>query len=232
MKNFQEIKFGISTLDRFHIRNAIYQFVVKHFDQFSGKLIDIGCGKMPYRDLVIKNAQLDSYDGVDLEGHFVYDDKIKPDFYWDGKELPMNENSYQTAFLFEVLEHCPDPKIVIKEAHRVLDSNGKLFFTVPNIWPLHEAPYDMYRYTPYSLKLLMKEVGFSKVEIFHGGGWNASLGQTLGLYLRRKPMNKYLRHIISIVCAPIIFLLYKFDRVPQNSGNQQLAPSYQGVATK
>ena len=98
--------------------------------------------------------------------------------------MPFENNQFDSAFGTEVLEHCPYPKAILKEVNRVLKPGGIFFFTVPFIWPLHEVPHDEFRYTPFSLKRLLEESGFEKIELEATGGWHASLAQMLGLWIK------------------------------------------------
>ena len=41
--------------------------------------------------------------------------------------MPFEDESYDCAFGTEVLEHCPNPEIVMKEVFRVLKPGGVFF---------------------------------------------------------------------------------------------------------
>jgi hypothetical protein len=99
----------------------------------------------------------------------------------------------------------------MNEIYRVLKCNGVLFFTVPFLWPLHEVPYDNYRYTPFALQRHLSQCHFSDIELKAMGGWDASLAQMLGLWVRRRPMGRYLRQFLSWCFLPIIWLLGEID---------------------
>jgi len=53
--------------------------------------------------------------------------------------LPFSENQFETILSFETIEHLPDPKKLIKEFSRILQPEGLLVLTMPNIlWePIH-----------------------------------------------------------------------------------------------
>lgn len=207
--NFTKIKFEAKSLDIYFIRTSIFNALKEHLPLFKGSLLDIGCGKMPYKDYIIKNSSILKYVGLDIENALKYDLKVKPDFVWDGKKMPFENLSFDSAFGTEVLEHCPEPELVLKEVFRVLKPGGHFFFTVPFLWNLHEAPNDEYRYTPYSLERHLKNSGFSNIEIKATGGWHASMAQMLGLWVRRSPMSKNKRKLFSSILKPIIFFLLK-----------------------
>jgi SAM-dependent methyltransferase len=137
---------------------------------------------------------------------------VKPDLLWDGKTIPLADNSIDCAIATEVFEHCFEVEPVMREIWRVLKPGGSLFFTVPFLWPLHEVPYDAVRYTPFSLNRYLEKVGFSKIDLRALGGWDASFAQMIGLWSRRRLMSKRKRKFISMLALPIIRYLLKKDR--------------------
>ncbi|MCX6950809.1 MAG: class I SAM-dependent methyltransferase, partial [Verrucomicrobia bacterium] len=162
----------INNVDLFVVRSTILKSVKAALPQFSGTFLDIGCGVMPYRGLITSApSRVTKYLGLDLVSD-IY--RAEVDLRWDGKTIPLPDASVDSAMATEVLEHCPEPLIVLKEARRVLKPGGVFFFTVPYIWPLHDAPYDFFRYTPFALEKLLAEAGFTDVKIQAMSGWNAS----------------------------------------------------------
>lgn len=209
--NFVDIPFVSSNLDRFYIRTSIFKALTENLQYFKGNLLDVGCGKMPYKGYILNNSQVQKYTGLDIINSREYDENIKPDFYWDGKLMPFKNNTFKSAMATEVLEHCPEPEVVLKEIHRVLQPNGIFFFTVPYLWTLHEVPNDEYRYTPFSLERHLKNSGFTNIEIKATGGWHASMAQMLGLWVRRSPMKTNKRKLLSKILKPVIKYLIKLD---------------------
>jgi len=211
MENFINLKCTLNTLDVFFIRTSIFKAIKENVTSFEGNLLDIGCGKMPYRDFINKNSDITEYIGLDIDSALVYDKNIRPDFTWDGITMPFENNTFDNAFGTEVLEHCPEPEIVLKEVYRVLKKDGKFFFTVPFLWNLHEVPNDNYRYTPFSLKRHLENAGFNDITIKATGGWHASMAQMLGLWVRRSPMPKSQRNFLSRLLKPVISYLIRKD---------------------
>jgi hypothetical protein len=46
-------------------------------------------------------------------------------------------------------------------------------------WPLHEEPYDFYRFTKYGFTYILEKAGFKIIEINSNGGKWAVAGQAL-----------------------------------------------------
>jgi len=210
--DYINIPFTIYNLDRYYIRTSIFSAVNECIKYFKGRLLDVGCGKMPYKDHIISNSEVIEYIGLDIETALEYDKYIKPDYKWDGNIIPFDNESFNTIIATEVLEHCQEPSHTINEMYRVLKKEGFIFLTVPYIWPLHEVPHDEYRYTPFSLKRILFNAGFNKIEIKSTGGWHASLAQMLGLWVRRSGLSKIKKSILSVILKPFILYLIKKDK--------------------
>jgi len=210
--NFINISFTKDNLDRYVIRTSIINAINSSLPSFKGDLLDIGCGKMPYKNYLLKNSAITNYVGLDIENALEYDATVIPDFTWDGTSMPFKNAQFETAFGTEVLEHCPRPEVILKEVNRVLKPGGVFFFTVPFLWPLHEVPHDEYRYTPFALRRLLKEAGFENIDIKATGGWHASMAQMLGLWVRRAPFGAGKKKMLSVILKPVIKYLISIDK--------------------
>lgn len=80
----------------------------------------------------------------------------KPDVVGDAQRLPFPDASFGVILCSEVFEHIPDPMRAAAEFERVLKPGGLLLLTTRFAFPVHDAPYDFYRYTPYGLKEIFK----------------------------------------------------------------------------
>jgi len=229
---FINIQLNTGTLDRFIVRHSILRELNGALSHFSGHLLDIGCGGMPYKQYLLNHSAITNYTGLDIEGALTYNENVRPDFTWNGIVMPFQTSSFDTAFGTEVLEHCPDPQIVLQEVYRVLKPGGHFFFTVPFLWPLHEVPHDEYRYTPFSLERHLKNAGFSQVHLQALGGWDASLAQMLGLWVRRRKMSTWKRKLLSSVLKPIIARLIRKDFKPASFTESTMITGISGIAVK
>ncbi len=209
--NFIEIPFTVTNLDLYIVRSAILKALRENLQHFHGKLLDIGCGKMPYKSFIKMNSSVSEYVGLDIETAIEYDPAVKPDYTWDGISMPFDDETFDSLMATEVLEHCPEPSIILKEVYRVLKPNCVFFFTTPFLWNLHEVPHDEYRFTPFSLDRHLRSVGFREIDISASGGWHASLAQMLGLWVRRSNLQNRKRKYLSMMLKPIIKRLLDLD---------------------
>lgn len=210
--NFTSVSDEANNLDLFVVRSSILRALKMNLNLMSGDFLDVGCGRMPYRHMILSESKVTRYVGLDIETALVYDRVSRPDIYWDGVRMPFDDETFDSAMATEVLEHCSNPRIVLGEVYRVLRPGGTFFFTTPFLWNLHEVPHDEFRLTPFHLDRLFREIGYNQISLSAMGGWHASLAQMLGLWVRRGPIRRKYRRYLSFLLRPIILHLYKKDQ--------------------
>jgi SAM-dependent methyltransferase len=219
----------MARLDNYGVRRAIVDALRSQLPSFSGTVVDIGCGHMPYRSLVLAApSRANRYIGIDLKENIYR----KPDLEWDGRTLPVDSHTADVALATELFEHCPAPETVMKESFRILRPGGLLFFTVPFLWPLHDVPHDEYRYTPFALERHLRGAGFDNVVIHALGGWDASLAQMIGLWVRRRPMSPRSRALLSWFALPIARYLFENDKIPGRFEESSMCTGFWGTAQR
>jgi ubiquinone/menaquinone biosynthesis C-methylase UbiE len=203
----------------FIVRKALIKGVLeisKHLNR--GKLLDIGCGKKPYEEMF----DVDEYIGIDIEisGHDHSSSNI--DIFYDGKVIPFANETFDCAFCSEVFEHVFNLDELLNEINRVLKPGGKLGFTCPFVWDLHEKPYDFARYTPFAIEHLLKKHGFKLIKLQKSTGYIETVMQMFSAYVYQYllPRNKYQKLLLSIFfVAPINIIGVIFGAVLPKNGN-------------
>jgi SAM-dependent methyltransferase len=129
--------------------------ISRYSSQLGGTLLDIGCGKKPYKNIFnCKNY-------IGLESAATLHGLKEVDLIGNALLLPFKNESFDSVVSFQVMEHIPEPEIFLKEIFRVLKNGGKVIMTSPFMWGEHESPYDFYRYTRFGLKYLSEKAGFT-----------------------------------------------------------------------
>lgn len=140
----------------FFARKGLIHAMKKEAPHLKGKLLDVGCGRKPYRTLFT----VDSYIGMDIEqsGHSHENEDI--DVYYDGKVFPFENASFDSILCNQVFEHVFNPEEFLTEISRVVKKDGQLLLSVPFAWDEHEQPYDYARYSSFALRFLLEKHGF------------------------------------------------------------------------
>lgn len=71
--------------------------------------------------------------------------------------FPFRDNVFESVFIFNLLEHIDNYKLVIDETHRILKPKGHVFIGVPFLHQVHNAPEDFNRFTKRKLESLLSE---------------------------------------------------------------------------
>jgi SAM-dependent methyltransferase len=147
---------GAIVNDFFITRVGLLDFISSNAQEIKGRILDVGCGEKPYANLFAATE----YIGIDIEQSGHDHTRSNIDVFYDGLNIPFEDNSFDSIVCFEVLEHVFEPDKIVQEMHRVLKPGGKVLLTTPFIWNEHEIPYDYGRYTYFGLNHLFAKNGF------------------------------------------------------------------------
>ncbi|MEP0912054.1 class I SAM-dependent methyltransferase [Leptolyngbya sp. GB1-A1] len=75
------------------------------------------------------------------------------------------EQKFDAVFSCFVFEHLAMPWLVAREINKVLKVGGLTFHTTHNAWPIHEEPWDFWRFSDEALKVLFSPaLGFQVIK--------------------------------------------------------------------
>jgi ubiquinone/menaquinone biosynthesis C-methylase UbiE len=221
---FLNLKLNSENMLYFQVRTAIERAFLKNVYMLKGKVLDLGCGTQPYKELIQSNKKVESYIGIDIDFNNYHNKK--PDLYWDGLHIPLEDESIDCVVITEFLEHYFDTGHILTEIKRVLKPGGIIFGTVPFIWNLHEIPFDEYRFTPFSLKKYFEKAGYKISSVHSLGGKNAAFAQFIGLWYSISNFR-----FKSILKFPI-FLIYRYlvnNDIPNDNFDDWQNSLYSGL---
>jgi SAM-dependent methyltransferase len=125
------------------------------------RLLDVGCGSMPYRSLFSSDT---SYDGLEIDQPRNRANTNVTHWY-DGTLFPIADKSYSGVICSQVLEHSFAPELLLSEIYRVLEPGGRLLMTIPFFWPEHEQPFDSQRFTSFGIISKLEKLGFHDITV-------------------------------------------------------------------
>ena len=215
-----------------------------------GNLLDVGCGNKPFLDIF--DGKIEKYVGIDMPSTRHINKEINA--FASGQNIPFKSNSFNTILTTSVLEHVEEPQRMFDEMHRVLKKNSYLILTTPCQYGLHEQPYDFFRYTKYSLRMLAEKSGFRVVYIQPIGGMLVIVNQLIAKYIsiffyailekirghkidRREGFRNIKRNnliqLITLVPQKLFLILYKLGLRKMDNLSAEVDPCmYMMVAKK
>lgn len=152
------------------LRGAIARRVEDWKPKEIGRIVDFGCGYMPYRALLTPCCQ--EYIGCDLVGTGAMVE------FEPGGVLPIDRGSVDRVVSFQVLEHVHDISWYLGEIHNMLKPDGSILLSTHGVWPYHPHPEDFWRWTRSGLILVLERHGFKvqSVDSLAGpGAWTLML---------------------------------------------------------
>ncbi len=188
---------GLVTNPFFIARRALNKNIKLLAPNITGEVIDIGCGRKPYRNLF----QVSKYIGMDIEqsGHSHINEDI--DVFYDGKTFPFENATFDNAICNQVLEHVFNPDEFLIETNRILKPNGYLLLTIPFSWDEHEQPFDYARYSSFGIRHLLLKHGFEVIEIKKTANNISAVFQLLNSYFYKITLTKngFINLLIGII---------------------------------
>jgi SAM-dependent methyltransferase len=134
----------------------------------------------------------------------------------DLEKIPSAPESYDGVICTQVLEHIPEPGLVLEEFFRILKPGGELWLSAPLFYQEHEIPYDFYRYTQFGFRYLLERKGFQILEMHWLEGYYGTLAYQLEMAARELPLRPadygggargWLSSILSALLKPGFYAL-------------------------
>ncbi len=130
------------------------------------RVLDASAGARSYAQYFHRQQ----YESCDVPGGFY---QCRHDFECHLDAIPRADATYDAIVLTQVLEHVPNPAIVLAELSRVLKPGGVLLLSVPLNCPLHGEPWHFFQFTHYGLAELAQTAHFDveRCEKVGGAFW-------------------------------------------------------------
>ncbi len=148
----------------------------------------------------------------------------KPHVQAEAAFLPFVEKCFDAVICSEVLEHVPDPRLVLAEVHRVLKCGGTLLMCVPFLNRIHGDPHDYGRYTDFFWSGVLHEIGFHRIHIEKQGlFWSVLVDMVRDVAysesMHGRPRPRWLRRAVSLLIGVFKEKALQWDERANSGGN-------------
>ena len=160
-----------------------YNQLLNSFDKYknNNRILDIGCFNGAFLNAA-KKLSWTVY-GTEISADAVELAKINT----NGGDIRVGEledisfpaDYFDVITMRDVIEHLPDPNKTLKEIHRILRTNGLLYFDTPNFNSLERFvrqkklhtifPWHFYYFTSHTISRILMETGYNDVVCFSAG---------------------------------------------------------------
>lgn len=184
-------------IDKGLIREERFEIISKFIKKYkkTGSILDYGAGDGHLRDFVDDNYK---YYYLDIsKNHFnnLKKNDVVLEFNSDFK-IPLKNKTMDVIVLSEVIEHLPNPGLVLSDIKKVLKDDGLLIITTPNIF-----------YSIFITKSLFRfNVDKTRQHIV---GYDWSLLNNL---LKNNGFD-YIEHDIMVFFYPLYYILKPIDKL-------------------
>lgn len=188
----------MKTLSKTCVRGPILHFIIENVSLLGSDIIEIG-SRVTHPDAWWmdnrQHAPESKWFGIDVEAG------PNVDLVWDATTPFIDKvpNKFTGAICSEVLEHCREPVVLLKNLLAVMAPGAKLLVTVPCSFHEHFYPDDYWRFMPSGLKVVLEEAGWIVNKSFGAGLYKMSINDHDEARMTEVTMY---RHSFAIATAP------------------------------
>jgi predicted SAM-dependent methyltransferase len=173
--------------------------------EFSGCVLDIGGTKINKRGSFHPPLQK-----VSSWKYLNIDEKTCPDYLCSSDKVPVNDETFDTVVITEVLEHLERPEDTLNEIFRILRKKGRLIASMPFLYKIHSDPFDFQRWTPEKIRLEFAKAGFELIQIRTMGGFFAVVYDLTHAFLVDEDGKmSFMRRIIHKFLMPFLAMIFR-----------------------
>lgn len=171
-------------------RLAVYGREVGRLERFrtTGRLLEIGCGYGYFLETASRLGW--NSEGVEISGYAceVARSRGCRVHHCELQDAGLSLGSFDVIVMWDVIEHFPAPREIVRRCASLLRSGGALVVRTPDaralapslgliraayrhlVYPANTAEH-VFHFTPGNLFEIMREVGFGRIEVNLDNGW-------------------------------------------------------------
>lgn len=167
------------------------EYILPAFGGRRPRLLDMGCGTGLF--LQRRLADCEAF-GIDLSPSalgYCRERKIERTALADATRLPFEDQFFDVVTAFDLIEHIPDDRQIVREIDRVLRPGGFLLATVPAhplLWTGHDV--SLHHHRRYQRRAFEA--------LFAGGGWErVRMSASFSLIFPPAALIRFTRHLLG-----------------------------------
>src|SRR5579872_4786514 len=162
------------------VRSALATWLRSQAAELAGRapvrILDVGCGVKPYYPFFA--GVVSEYIGVDVV------ENPAADLLGPVESLPVDDAAFDVVLCTQVLEHCDDPALAVRELRRVTAPGGRVLASTHGVQVYHPSPVDYWRWTHEGLRRLFEQnAEWASLRVEAGAGTASALAMLLGIYV-------------------------------------------------
>lgn len=180
--------------------------VSRQVRECKGRVLDIGAADGRLSRQLHPSAEYVSLD-YPVTANALYG--TRPLVFADACCMPFADSSFDAVACFEVMEHVARPDALLEEVARVLVPGGVAEFSMPFLYPIHDAPFDYQRWTRHGWSRSLERAGLvvdsieARGHSLHAVAVVACLAMS-GPILRASPLKLALALPVLLVLLPAV----------------------------
>jgi SAM-dependent methyltransferase len=193
--------YGIFFMPNFLERFSLYLTIKRLSPNFRGEILDVGCGKKPYKNLF----NVMKYLGLEISGA----NETDADFFYDGKNFPFDDNRFDCVVSIQALYQSSNSNILFKEINRILKPKGYLLISLPFSWFDSDTANNYEeRFSQNKIRSILTENNFELVSVDKLNSNLTYFISTFNSFLAARFFSSsFLLNFKRILHVPIIFFL-------------------------
>ena len=214
--------------DKIFIQSNFYkriQQIKKSIDrEFLTNILEIGCAYGFFGELAIKEWQC-NYLGVDIAYNAIEYARHKLNLNAICEDYLSKENTgikYDTVFMWDVIEHLPNPHSYLKKIGSEIRDGGYVVITTGDIgsllakiqgrkWRMIHPPSHLHYFDKMTIKKLLNNSGFDIQSVYYPAILRSLKQIFFSLFLLNKESNFFLTKIYNSIPKSLCFSLNFYD---------------------
>lgn len=176
------------------------------------KVLEIGCAYGFFGEVLSKKLPQTSYVGYDIVPEAIEygSNELKLNIHCEDYLNVEHSGTFTDVFMWDVIEHLPNPEDFIQKAAAELEQNGRIYITTGDIdrfiprmkkekWRMIHPPSHLHYFSKKSISKLLESKGFEVVNVSYPPVYRSIRLMYYSLFMLRKKPSKFIEKIYKLI---------------------------------